>query len=189
MISGKQYASSPDSTTHKNFLVKSDTGMNLGGFTASSFMGRYTKEKTTLGNPINRKDINIPQNPLFVIFHPTNTRENYVSHQSGVIGLGMPSYQDSKHIKENFLYNLRASGSIEKSIVSYNITYKPDEWESEIDSYIQIGSISKQVYADATWLPTENWDTWGSQVSFSFFKHQKKIYPFVEFEALAVFDP
>jgi len=93
------------------------------------------KEPVRLGSPYN-KDINIAKMPFFIIFHAINITETYVSDQSGIIGLGMPSYKNDSLKENTLLHNLRASGSIPKEIVSYNITFRPDEWESEKDSYI-----------------------------------------------------
>ena len=42
---------------------------------------------------------------------------------------------------------------------------------------------------NSTWLDTHNWKTWGSDVSMSYFKMNGETYPFLEYQALAVFDP
>ena len=54
---------------------------------------------------------------------------------------------------------------ISKMIVSYNITFKPDAWESIQDSYVQLGPISDNVRNNATWIEIANWDNWSADVS------------------------
>lgn len=55
-------------------------------------MGRYTKSTLDLDDPYKNSHILEPNFPVFTIFHPTNSDESYVQNQSGVMGLGIPSY-------------------------------------------------------------------------------------------------
>lgn len=55
------------------------------------------------------------------------------------------------------------------AIVSYNITFRPEEYQSVADSYIQVGLIAKGVSDNSTWIDVGGWNMWGLEVSFSYF--------------------
>ena len=101
----------------------------------------------------------------------------------------MPSWFNRKHEKDSFLYNLRSTGSITHTTVSYNITFKAAEWQNEKDSYIQLGPISRDVSNKVAWFETSGWDIWGVPLPFSYFKHDGKLFPCNPEEAQGVFDP
>jgi len=56
--------------------------------------------------------------------------------------------------EDSTLYKMAtgAMNGITVPIVSYNITFKPDEGQSIADSYIQLGPVCDAVKANATWL-------------------------------------
>jgi len=92
-------------------------------------------------------------------------------------------------VSRNIVWQLRDASKINKSIVSYNITFNPDPKEDIEDSYIQIGDVSRDVLGNTSWILTNGWNSWSAPVSLSFFKQADKLYPFLEYNATAIFDP
>lgn len=52
-----------------------------------------------------------------------------------------------------------------------------------------MGPVCDDVKKNARWIPTASFDAWSADVSLSLFRLNKKMYPFVEFKARAIFDP
>jgi len=57
------------------------------------------------------------------------------------------------------------------------------------DSYVQLGPVSHEVWQKATYIKTNDFETWSAPVSMSYFKRGKEIFSFLEFKAYGIFDP
>lgn len=87
------------------------------------------------------------------------------------------------------MYQLKASGAIKHNIVTYNITFNANA-KAGSQSYVQLGDVSRHVTSNLMWLQTTGWDYFKSPVSLSYFMADGNLmYPFVEFNTTAIFDP
>ena len=88
------------------------------------------------------------------------------------------------------MYRWKLAQYITKNIATYNITFNPTNKKEGSESYVQLGDINQVITRDLTWVKSSDWDYFRSPVTNSFFKTDVgKVYPFVEFETFATFDP
>jgi len=112
----------------------------------AGYVGRFCTDKVSM-TTTHRDGGVIPdiKAPPFIIYRPITTVEfkyiDYVSAQSGYIGFGLYTKGNSGEAKNNLVHELYEHGTINKNIVTYNITFSP---QGSCDgSYIQLGDVSE----------------------------------------------
>ena len=128
--------------------------------------------------------------PVFKIKSLSKKKDAYNSKQSGFIGLGPASADEGKNAPYNFLKKLRQAAQINQDIVSYNI-----KWNNNIDSYIQIGAVSKYITDRTRYISAESFEHFGLTITapglwFSPTNNEEQIpFPLEPKATLAIFDP
>lgn len=88
------------------------------------------------------KQIGVLNVPVFIMSNLVNHADDFTSDYTGVIGLGLPTYKESKIEHASIIYMMGKYNTVKELVFSYNITFKPNPGQSYEDSYIQIGPIS-----------------------------------------------
>ena len=86
--------------------------------------------------------------------------DEFKSKESGVLGLGPSVGDGSFKDQHNFIRQLRNAAKVKRDTISYWIT-----WNDNVNSYIQIGDVSKRIKEKTRYQMAESFEHFGLAVT------------------------